>query len=91
MLSKISQTYKDTYHIFLPYAELRFKFRCCYICLNRTQTNKKEDFERRRGSLRGMRKVKEKIMDWNIKPGNRMTGREAEYSQSGKASEEDSE
>lgn len=51
---------------------------------------KKEDFERRGGDLKGMIKVKEKIVNCNMKPGNRMTDREAEHSQSGKGSEEDS-
>lgn len=44
---------------------------------------KKEDFERRGGGRKGMRKVKEKITDCSMKPGNRMTGREAEHSRSG--------
>lgn len=37
-----------------------------------------------------MIKVKEKIVNCNMKPGNRMTDREAKHSQSGKGSEEDS-
>lgn len=45
---------------------------------------KKEDFERRGGGRKGMRKAKEKITDCSMKPGNRMTGREAEHSRSGR-------
>lgn len=36
MLSEINQTYKDTYHKFIPYIASKFEFRGIYVCVNRT-------------------------------------------------------